>query len=108
MLPAGTLGSAVEGVEGVEGDEDASGDPLRHGPGGGVKMLKSAQIVHSNARCVIDCLVLEISAGGAAIQPADPLRCPQRFTLNIKSGESHRCEVCWKHGNKIGVRFLDA
>jgi hypothetical protein len=28
--------------------------------------------------------------------------------LKIKDGSVHECQVCWRHGNKLGVRFVDA
>ena len=75
------------------------------------KTLKSGQIVYNNGHCVIDCLVLCLSEAGAALQPtqsssADILKYPENFQLRFENEPSCNCEVCWQHGNKLGVRFV--
>ncbi|HSR71249.1 MAG TPA: response regulator [Kiloniellales bacterium] len=71
-----------------------------------VRTLKAAQIVFRNCNCVINCLLLNVSAGGAALQSSDPANVPDRFVLQLRNGPRFSCEVCWRHGNKIGVHFL--
>lgn len=73
-----------------------------------VRTLKSAQIIYNTANCVIDCLVLNMSEGGAALQPADFVELPETFLLKIQHGPMFSCHVRWQHGNKIGVRFLQS
>jgi DNA-binding response OmpR family regulator len=73
-----------------------------------VRTLKSGQIVYNNANCVADCLILNLSDGGAALQAADFIDFPSDFVLKVHHGESYRCEVCWQHGKKLGVRFQNA
>ena len=75
------------------------------------KTLKSGQIVYNNGHCVIDCFVLGLSEAGATLQPtqsgsADILNLPENFQLRFKNEPSCNCEVCWQHGNKLGVRFV--
>lgn len=70
------------------------------------RTLKSGQVVYQNANCVADCLILNISGGGAAIQLADFFNVPTSFVLKVHHGDSYDCEVCWQHGKKVGVRFL--
>jgi DNA-binding response OmpR family regulator len=77
----------------------------RHGARGSV--LKAGRIVYRAATCTMDCVVLNLSDQGAALQPEDALRCPDAFTLKIQHGPSYRCEVCWRYRSKLGVRFLD-
>jgi DNA-binding response OmpR family regulator len=72
------------------------------------RLIKSAQIVYDDQQCVMDCIVLSLSDGGAALQLEDTLNLPERFELQIKFGARHDCHVCWVHGNKLGARFLDA
>jgi len=72
-----------------------------------VRTLKRGQIIYRNSSCVIDCLILNLSDGGAALQPNDYVELPDSFLLKLEHGPTHRCEVCWRHGNKIGVRFLN-
>ncbi len=75
-------------------------DSVRH------TILKAGQIVYRNARCVMDCTILNISASGACIQPADTFQDPGPVTLKINNGPSRRCEIRWNKGGKLGVRFI--
>jgi len=70
-------------------------------------VIKTGRIVYRAATCVMDCVILNLSDHGAAIQPEDPLRAPDAFTLKIHFGPTYRCEVCWRYRNKLGVRFLE-
>ena len=70
------------------------------------KILKAGQIVYRNASCVMDCIILNISATGACIQPADAFDEPGNFVLKIAHGPTRRCEVRWRSGGKLGVRFI--
>ncbi len=69
-------------------------------------VLQGAVIVYRAATCTMDCVVLNLSDGGAALQPADLPHCPDEFTLRIHMGPSYRCVVCWRYRNKLGVRFV--
>ncbi|RMD61465.1 MAG: response regulator [Alphaproteobacteria bacterium] len=71
------------------------------------RTLKAGQIVAHNATFVTDCLILNMSPGGAALRPTEYLHLPATFTLRLQSGERHACRVCWRHGDKVGVRFVD-
>ena len=67
-------------------------------------IVKTAQIVHPDGR--IACTVLNLSHGGAALRLPDPdTRCPSRLDLNLHAGPHRRGVVCWRHGDKLGVRF---
>ena len=68
--------------------------------------MKGGQIIYNNANCVADCLILNMSDGGAALQAADVIDLPIHVTLKEKQGKSYKCEVCWQHGKKLGVRFI--
>ncbi len=71
------------------------------------RLIKSAQIVYDDSKCVMDCVVSSLSDGGAVLEPEATLNLPKHFKLQIKFGPTHDCRVCWVHGNKLGVRFLD-
>jgi uncharacterized protein (DUF2336 family) len=101
----GEVGEVV-GVDPVS-DSDVPEPRPEHEAAQSTKILKPGQIVFHNDDCVIDCLVVEISEGGAVLKSPNLLVCPKIFTLNISLGASHSCEVCWQHGDKMGVRFLD-
>jgi CheY-like chemotaxis protein len=70
------------------------------------KILKAGQILYRNSSCVMDCTILNISATGACIQPAEPFAEPGLFILKIAHGPTRRCEVRWRSGGKLGVRFI--
>ena len=72
------------------------------------RTIKSGLIAFNQNQCDMDCLVLSLSDDGAALQPLDCLNIPDAFVLKIKDGSVHECQVCWRHGNKLGVRFVDA
>ncbi len=71
------------------------------------RLIKSAQIVSDDSKCVMDCTILNVSAGGGALQLEDTLNLPEHFKLQFEFGATLDCHVCWVHGNKLGVRFLD-
>jgi hypothetical protein len=56
----------------------------------------------------MECLILSLSDAGAALQPQDMIGLPDSFVLKIKDGATHRCRVCWRHANKMGVKFAEA
>lgn len=70
------------------------------------RTLKSGQIIYNNAICIVDCLILNMSDGGASLQATDAIDLPLHVTLKDKQGKSYKCEVCWRHGKKLGVRFI--
>ena len=90
----------------ADGDAATDGEGSERRRATRAKTIKGAEIVYNN-NCVMDCVVISLSDGGAAIQPEDALILPEHFMLKIKFGPTRSCEVCWQHGNKIGVRFLD-
>lgn len=71
-----------------------------------IKTLKSAQVILEESGGTRDCIVINMSDGGAAIQLTANLDMPQTFRLKIQQGPAQPCEVCWRHGNKLGIRFL--
>ncbi len=71
-----------------------------------IRTLKGGQIIYNNANCVADCLILNMSDGGASLQATDAIDLPIHVTLKEKQGKSYKCEVCWQHGKKLGVRFI--
>ncbi len=71
-----------------------------------IKTLKSAQVIVEESGGTEDCIVINMSDGGAAIQLTGNLDMPQTFHLKIQQGPAQPCEVCWRHGNKLGIRFL--
>lgn len=71
------------------------------------KMLKPAQIVYQDGNCVVDCVVGDLSEGGARIRHSDIFACPDSFELRIKDEFARRCKVVQKSESGVGVKFLD-
>ncbi len=71
------------------------------------KVLKPAQIVYQDGNCVMDCVVADLSEGGAKIKYTDIFACPDSFELRMKDGPTRRCKVVRKSGRGAGVEFLD-
>jgi hypothetical protein len=69
------------------------------------RVLKKALIVFNNGYASIGCQILDISDVGARLMPADVVSCPREFVLKPLSGEPRQCEVTWRKGTVLGVRF---
>ena len=53
----------------------------------------------------IDCLIMDMSYGGASLQLSDPnADVPESFDLQLQSGSTLRCSVRWRSGEKVGVQ----
>jgi hypothetical protein len=53
---------------------------------------------------VIECILVDYSAGGACLQLEKLVALPERFEL-IYGTTRKRCRVVWKRGMRIGVTF---
>jgi hypothetical protein len=70
------------------------------------RVLRRALIVYRGGYCTLGCNILNVSESGALLMPSDILLCPSTFVLKLQDGPSHQCEVIWRRGELIGVRFL--
>jgi len=55
----------------------------------------------------VDCTVLNLSAGGAKIMIDRTDITSSRVTLRIPQCGVFVCEVAWRHGHTMGLRFLE-
>lgn len=70
------------------------------------RTLLSGKIDFHN-RAVFDCVVRNISAGGAKIACAQQIALPDIFHLSIpQKDERRRARAVWRGREEIGVRFL--
>ena len=54
----------------------------------------------------IDCLVRNISMGGALVDIANPIALPRSFTLVVSTEHLMRdCRAVWSHDRRVGVAF---
>ena len=70
-----------------------------------LRTLKGAAIRFGTTS--IDCVVRNISEGGAALEVGTPVGIPDRFALYFKPDMVKRdCLVTWRNAERIGVRFV--
>lgn len=69
-------------------------------------LLRSTKILYSNRSCVMDCVIVNMSEGGAKLRPADMAGCPNEFALQVHNNHFLECEVVWRKQNVMGVRFV--
>ena len=70
------------------------------------RVLKKGLILFNDGRSSIGCQILDLTDIGAKLLPIDVFSCPGEFILKPQIGEYHHCEVMWRRGDRIGVRFL--
>ncbi|AWN43808.1 PilZ domain-containing protein [Methylobacterium durans] len=66
-----------------------------------------ATIVFNNRCSTIDCLIRDMSDGGARLIFSDTINAPEQFDLVInKMGETRRVQMAWRQADQAGVTFL--
>lgn len=63
-----------------------------------------AKVIVSPKAPVIDCNVIDYSAGGACLEVDPQTKLPERFEL-LFGGTKKRCRVVWTAGRRRGVVF---
>jgi hypothetical protein len=71
------------------------------------RVLKKALIVFNNSHSTMGCQILDTSDTGARLMPVDMVGCPREFLLKLHDAEARPCEVIWRRGTQIGVRYLE-
>ena len=70
-------------------------------------VMRSGEIIIADCPTGIPCTVLNISANGAGLSVAQGVQLPLMFGLHIEGRRrQHMCEVRWRTGTSVGVRFL--
>jgi hypothetical protein len=70
------------------------------------RSLLGAQIIFRNGNCAIGGQILNLSDTGAMVRPADLVSCPEKFVLKPRFASPHECEVMWRKGEMLGVRYV--
>jgi hypothetical protein len=70
------------------------------------RVLKRALIVFQHGHCSMGCQILNLSDAGALILPADIILCPKEFVLKPDIGDARNCEVVWRKGPRVAVRYV--
>jgi hypothetical protein len=68
------------------------------------RMPGSAKLIVGPKLPVIDCSVVDYSAGGACIEICGPVKLPSRFEI-LYAGSKKRCRVVWNNGRRFGLSF---
>ena len=70
------------------------------------RVLKNALIVFNSRYCTHRCFILNMSDTGAQLMPQDAVECPSEFVLKPNIGQERDCEVVWRRGELVGVRYV--
>ncbi len=70
------------------------------------RTLLAAQIIYCGGICSMSGQILNISDTGALLRPVDIPLCPNKFVLRSRSDPPRDCEVIWRNGEVLGVRFV--
>jgi len=87
-------------VSGVEMSEDRRQVPRAH-------VLQRGRIVYRRGWSSLDCVVLDLSSGGARIKVGAWLGYPDRFELRIENGPAREAMVRYRAADVTGVEFVD-
>ena len=71
------------------------------------QMLRRARVVFRSGHCVVECVVLDLSSGGARLKFTGILALPPRFELRLDSGLSRPAEIRFRGADVAGVQFTD-
>jgi hypothetical protein len=75
-------------------------------PGAAPSFERRRNLVFSKGYCTMGCHILDISETGALLKPSDIFLCPNEFVLKPDIGSPRDCEVVWRKGEMVGVRFV--
>ena len=68
-------------------------------------MIK-ATLVFEGGRTRMDCLIRNLSDGGAKLEVASVRNIPQSFDLLVPGHRPQHCRVAWRALKEIGVQFV--
>ena len=74
---------------------------------GRAHVLKRARLVYRSGWSSVDCVVLDLSPGGARIRLDALLGLPDRFELRVVGGPSRDAVVRFRARDEAGVAFVD-
>lgn len=71
------------------------------------RVLKPVKAVFNANRCVLDCVMRDISIGGARLFCDEAMRLPEHFQLVFMAEREMRdVRVAWRKHDQLGVAFL--
>jgi hypothetical protein len=67
-----------------------------------------ATAIFDNGRTRLDCVIRNLSDGGAKLEFATVRGIPQTFDLLVPGHRPQQCRVAWRALKELGVQFLTA
>jgi hypothetical protein len=67
-------------------------------------MSSVAKLIVGPKSPVVDCRIVDYSAGGACLELSGQAKLPNRFEL-LFGGTRKRCRIVWSEGRRLGVSF---
>ena len=65
------------------------------------------RLLSLDGRCNYNCVVIDVSEGGARVSTAEFGLVPTRvFLFLAKSGDIFECDVRWRREGEVGLRFI--
>jgi len=71
------------------------------------RLLQRGSVIINGGFSAVDCVVLEVSAGGAKLKLAEWLVLPPRFELRLGNQRPRLVELCHRTPDTVGVRFVN-
>lgn len=72
-------------------------------------LIRAARSTFDGPQSPIECVLLDISPGGARLRVHRINEFPERFTLHVESeGLARVGRVVWRKDDEVGVQFEDA
>jgi len=71
------------------------------------RTLKPGLIVFNDGYSTIECMVRNLSEGGAQLKVESTIGIPDTFGLKLKDGGIAAAKIAWKRGNTIGITFTE-
>lgn len=69
------------------------------------RVLKAARIAFKDRAATIDCVIRNLSVGGACLIVETPVGIPDSFELLLDHASVRNCRVAWRKATQIGVEF---
>ena len=72
-----------------------------------LRALKAGRLILPGGYSTFDCMIRNLSEGGAKITLESTVPIPEHFDLKFEDGTTHSCRVCWRNPKELGVEFMD-
>jgi hypothetical protein len=72
------------------------------------RVLLTGKIVSADYSFTADCVIRDLSEGGARVVVAPDAVCGEPFLIVVRSAMAHRSSGVWHGDGQAGLKFLDA